>query len=122
MIFDNPTRARGREVWVYSPLLDGEAPMNSRVCTVYCHLDEIAVEPGQVVKQGDLLGYEGNTGFVVSGGTQYWGDAPAGKGVHLHFGLYELMLDKDWKWKQRYPKNLPLRGSSDPLPWRRHAS
>lgn len=64
--------------------------MNSRICTVYCHLDEIAVEPGQVVKQGDLLGYEGNTGFVVSGGTQYWGDAPAGKGVHLHFGLYDM--------------------------------
>lgn len=35
--------------------------------------------------------------------------------LHLHFGLYELMLDKDWKWKQRYPKDLPLRGSSDPL-------
>lgn len=89
--------------------------MNSRVCIVYCHLGEIAIQPGQVVKQGDLLGYEGNTGFVVSGGTQYWDNAPTGKGVHLHFGLHELMLGKDFRWQQRYPKDLPLKGSSDPL-------
>ena len=116
MLFNDPTRPGGREVWVYSPILDGELPLNSQVTTVYCHLDEIAVKEGQQVKQGQLLGYEGNTGFVVSGGTQYWGNAPANKGTHLHFGLYELMF-KDGKWQQRYPVDLPLRGSSDPLPY-----
>jgi murein DD-endopeptidase MepM/ murein hydrolase activator NlpD len=116
MVFNDRTRAGGREVWVYSPLLDGETALNSQVCTVYCHLDEIAVTPGQQVKQGDLIGYEGNTGFVVSGGTEYWGNAPAGRGVHLHFGLYELMFTTAG-WQQRYDKSLPLKGSSDPLPY-----
>jgi murein DD-endopeptidase MepM/ murein hydrolase activator NlpD len=114
MIFDNPTRAGGREVWVYSPSLDGETPDNSQVCTVYCHLDEIVAKPGQQVKQGDLLGYEGNTGFVVSGNTQFWGNAPAGVGTHLHFGLYELIL-RGGLWVRRTIN--VLNGSSDPLPY-----
>lgn len=114
MIFDDPGRAGGREVWVYSDPLDDEEPQNSLVCTVYCHLDEIVVKPGQRVSQGQLLGYEGNTGFVVSGGTKYWGNAPAGKGTHLHFGLYELIL-KNGQWAQR-AYNV-LKGSSDPLPY-----
>lgn len=114
LYFDNPTRAGGREVWVYSDPLDGETPGNSRVCTVYCHLDQIAVAPGQRVNQGDLVGYVGNTGFVVSGGTQFWGNAPANVGVHLHFGLYELIL-KNGNWVRRYEN--ALNGSSDPLPY-----
>lgn len=113
MVFDNPTRAGGREVWVYSDPVDGETPGNSRVATVYCHLDEIAVKPGQRVSQGDLLGYVGNTGFVVSGGTEYWGNAPANVGVHLHFGLYELILDKQGNWVRRTIN--VLNGSSNPL-------
>ncbi len=56
--------------------------------TVYGHQDEIIVKEGQKVKAGDQIGYEGNSGFVVSAGTiVFWGNAPAGKGVHLHFGL-----------------------------------
>ena len=47
------------------------------------------MKPGQRVKQGDFIGYGGYTGFVVSGTTEYWGNAPAGKGTHLHFGVYE---------------------------------
>lgn len=117
MVFNDPTRAGGREVWVYSPLLSDEGvPDISQICTVYCHLDEIAVQTGQQVKQGDLLGYEGNTGFVISGGTEFWGNAPAGVGTHLHFGLYELAF-RDGKWQQRWSKDLPLKGSSDPLPY-----
>lgn len=55
--------------------------------TVYWHLrKDILVKIGDKVKAGDLFGYESNTGFVISGGTAFWGNAPAGKGVHLHFG------------------------------------
>lgn len=116
MIFNDPFRAGGREVWVYSQPLDGEDFGNSMVCTVYAHLDEIAVTPNQMVKKGQLIGYEGNTGFVVSGTTTFWGNAPAGKGTHLHFGLYEMISVHD-QWVQRYPRHLPLKGSSDPLPY-----
>ena len=116
MIFNDARRPGGRELWVYSPPLDGEDFGNSQVCTVYCHLDQIVAKPGSYVKQGDLIGYEGNSGFVVSGSTEYWGNAPAGVGTHLHFGMYERIL-KNGEWVQRYPRDLPLKGSSDPLPY-----
>lgn len=115
MIADDPKRAGGREVWVYSDPLDGEEPGNSMVATVYCHLDEIAVKPNQRVVKGEtILGYVGNTGFVVSGKTEYWGNAPANLGVHLHFGVYEL-IRKGSNWVRRYIN--VMNGSTDPLPY-----
>jgi murein DD-endopeptidase MepM/ murein hydrolase activator NlpD len=77
----------GIEIWITSDEMDGETTGNSRVATVYCHLDETIVRIGQRVEQGEIIGYEGNTGMIVSGGVQFWGNAPAGKGTHLHFGL-----------------------------------
>lgn len=53
----------------------------------YGHLKEILVKPGQRVKAGDKIGTMGNTGFIISGNTKFFGDAPAGKGVHCHFGI-----------------------------------
>ena len=41
--------------------------------TMYCHLQEISVEPGQAVAQGDTLGRVGMTGRVT--------------GPHLHWGV-----------------------------------
>lgn len=43
------------------------------VYTSYFHLDELAVKQGQTLKKGDLIGYQGTTGFST--------------GVHLHFEL-----------------------------------
>ena len=43
---------------------------------------------GDIIKVGQAIGLEGNTGFVVSGKTAYWGDAPNQIGTHLHFGVY----------------------------------
>lgn len=57
--------------------------------TIYGHLTEVLpVSLGQYVMAGDTIGYEGNSGFTVSGGVPYWGFSnPDKKGTHLHFGL-----------------------------------
>ena len=43
------------------------------VVSTYLHLSKLAAEEGQAVKQGDIVGYVGATGFVT--------------GPHLHFGI-----------------------------------
>ena len=43
------------------------------VCTVYMHMKAMNVSVGQEVKQGDVIGYVGSTGYST--------------GPHLHFGI-----------------------------------
>lgn len=69
---------------------------------VYAHLDEINTALGMRVVDGEEIGRMGNTGFVISGGTPYWGNAPAGKGVHLHFGVKKILPPTD-TWNIIYP-------------------
>lgn len=114
MLQTDPISTGGLMVYLLSDPLDGETVGNSRVQTIYAHLSKILVMKGQKIKQGDPLGLEGNTGFVVSGDTSYWGNAPSGVGTHLHFGLHELVLNNG-ALTQRY--NNPLQGTSDPLPY-----
>ena len=100
-------------MWIQSDTLDLNG-VPSCIVTSYAHFDEMTVKLGQRVKQGDLIGYMGNTGFVISGGTAYWGNAPAGKGTHLHFGLYEHIL-KNGAFVPRWTN--PMQNSTDPLPF-----
>ena len=80
--------------------------------TCYFHLKEIFVETGDIIKTGEVIGTEGNSGFIISGGTPYWDNAPAGKGVHLHFGVYPI----DEYGKKIYLDN-GQNGAVDPIPW-----
>ncbi len=50
--------------------------------TVYAHLgfEQVAVQPGQVVLVGELLGYSGNTGYS--------------SGPHLHFAVQAIVNDE----------------------------
>lgn len=100
-------------VYIQSPELEDG---NDRVIIqhVYAHLDECVVKEGDYITRGQLIGYEGNTGFVISNGSPFWGTAPAGVGTHLHFGLYEFIF-KNNAWVGR--NNQVLQYSFDPLPW-----
>ena len=81
--------------------------------TVYGHLikDSQQVKIDDIVKVGQFIGLEGNTGFIISGGVPYWGDAPNQIGTHLHFGCY-IVKTSDWKYKN--PEN-GFKGAYDPM-------
>jgi len=53
------------------------------IITLYAHLRSFKVAPGQHVDQGDLIGYEGNTGNTTK---KLYGPE---RGYHLHFGVYD---------------------------------
>ena len=113
-MYTNRYSQGGLEVWIESDAYDDSGVL-AKAQTVYCHLDEIIVKQGERVTKGQRIGYMGNTGFIVSGGTPFWGNAPAGAGVHLHFGLYEHILLNTGIWTPRYIN--VLRNTSDPLPY-----
>jgi murein DD-endopeptidase MepM/ murein hydrolase activator NlpD len=54
-----------------------------QIVTLYGHMRTIKVVPGQIVEQGDLVGYEGNTGNTTK---KLYGPE---RGYHLHFGVYD---------------------------------
>jgi len=59
--------------------------------TRYMHLDAFAVEKGTTVSKGDIIGYVGNTGNVVS--------SKGGSGAHLHFEVERNGSKIDpWNW------------------------
>jgi len=63
------------------------------VVTYYGHLSVISVSPGQVVEQGQIIGYVGNTGYTI-GAT----------GCHLHFETRGVK-----NFLARYPRGSSIR-------------
>ncbi len=55
----------------------------SQIITLYGHFRSFKVSPGQQVKQGDVIGYEGNTGNTTK---KLYGPE---RGYHIHFGVYD---------------------------------
>ncbi|MDP3004050.1 MAG: peptidoglycan DD-metalloendopeptidase family protein [Candidatus Azambacteria bacterium] len=66
--------------------------------TLYAHFSIKAVSVGQAVSQGQIIGYEGSTGFVT--------------GPHLHFTVYST---NTFKVEKRWFGLLPLGGSVNPF-------
>ncbi|MDE2311773.1 MAG: peptidoglycan DD-metalloendopeptidase family protein [Patescibacteria group bacterium] len=56
---------------------------SSQIITLYGHMRSFIVNVGQPVRQGDLIGYEGNTGNTTK---KLYGPE---RGYHLHFGVYD---------------------------------
>lgn len=56
---------------------------SNQIITLYGHFRSFIVSEGQQVKQGDLLGYEGNTGNTTA---KLYGPE---RGYHVHFGVYD---------------------------------
>lgn len=54
-----------------------------KIITLYAHMRSFIVKPGQKVSQGDLIGYEGNTGNTTK---KLYGPE---RGYHIHFGVYD---------------------------------
>jgi murein DD-endopeptidase MepM/ murein hydrolase activator NlpD len=63
---------------------------------MYAHFEKVVVKPGQRVKAGDFLGYEGRTGHA--------------SGCHLHYGLYspfergEIAIDRGVATRMKLPR------------------
>lgn len=76
----------------------------------YGHCHSIFVTKGQEVKEGQFIATMGNTGFVVSGNTPYWGANPYA-GTHLHLGIRCFEGGKVKDYANGYF------GSIDPLPY-----
>ncbi len=55
----------------------------SQIITLYAHMRAFNVTIGQHLAEGDLIGYEGNTGNTTA---KIYGPE---RGYHLHFGVYD---------------------------------
>jgi len=104
----------GNQIYLHSfDFLDGG--ITYKVITGYAHLSKIKVIIGQKVKCGDIIGEEGNSGFVISTATPYWDNTNPTAGAHLHFSLSfnkKIAPDKYEGLKNEYGT-----ASVDPAPY-----
>jgi murein DD-endopeptidase MepM/ murein hydrolase activator NlpD len=88
-------RLDAKKLWSTLPIvvvIDDENGYRS----MYAHFEKVVVKPGQRVKAGDFLGYEGRTGHA--------------SGCHLHYGLYspfergEIAIDRGVATRMKLPR------------------
>ncbi|KKQ92961.1 MAG: hypothetical protein UT16_C0001G0027 [Candidatus Azambacteria bacterium GW2011_GWA2_39_10] len=71
---------------------------NNGLTTLYAHFSAKTATVGEYVRQGQIIGYEGSSGFVT--------------GPHLHFTVYST---NTFRTENRWFGLLPLGGSINPL-------
>lgn len=60
--------------------------------SLYAHFDRVVVKPGQRVRAGQLLGYEGKTGRA--------------SGCHVHYGLFSPLEDRVFEIERKVVRKL----------------
>ena len=116
--YDVPHRTKGKGISITSK--DG------KYSTIYWHLSDYDVYVKEKVKQGDVIGKMGNTGFVHPKPTKRNPYA----GTHLHFGLkisglsnpYQGYVDPtqylpDGKYPIWFKRNLMIGSSGNDVSW-----
>ena len=79
---DHSNQDFGNWVALKSTIITASGP--ATIVTLYGHMQKYIVDVGQTLKQGDLIGYEGNTGNTTA---KLYGPE---RGFHLHFGVYNF--------------------------------
>ena len=98
---DFPTKTHGTGIYLQQQL-----PSGRFIETVYWHLSDVTVKPGDDVKLWDVIGLMGNTGFVLPKPTRWCPYC----GTHLHFACRIYNEDKTIKYGD-------YGGFVDPTPW-----
>jgi len=89
VFFQTDNKIGGNQIDLFSDFQPSDFQPDGWVYeTMFAHCSKILVQKDQRVKAGDIIGKVGNSGFVVSGGIQYWQNSnPDNRGTHLHLGL-----------------------------------
>jgi murein DD-endopeptidase MepM/ murein hydrolase activator NlpD len=85
---------------------------SNQIITLYAHFRSFIAKVGQKVRQGDLIGYEGNTGNTTK---KLYGPE---RGYHIHFGVYDAegFGVSDGKYQNIYgPYKIPYGYTYNPL-------
>lgn len=78
---DSSQSAYGNWCTIYHTVETNSGPRD--IVTLYAHMRSYLISPGKVVKMGDLIGYEGNTGNTTR---LLYGPE---RGYHLHFTVFD---------------------------------
>jgi murein DD-endopeptidase MepM/ murein hydrolase activator NlpD len=106
--YDTPMSTKGNNVMLEGVPFE-EDGVKKVLCTIYSHLAEVYVKPGDVVKRGQEIGTVGNSGYVVGSASNPF------SGAHLHFGVYEYHWENGaWVRKGDNPET---NGAVSPSKW-----
>ncbi len=79
---DHSDTVYGNWVAIKHSLSSSKGQVN--IITLYGHMRTFKVSAGQSVKQGDIIGYEGNTGNTTA---KLYGPE---RGYHVHFSVFDV--------------------------------